>query len=1131
MWIVRLALRRPYTVAALCLVLFLMGTLCVTRMRTDVLPTIDLPVVSVIWSYPGLSAEDMERRVVYITERALSTSVDGIQRVESQSIEGIGIVKVYFQPGYDIGPAIAQINASCNSITRGLPPGMTPPTILRFNASNVPVAQLTLTGASEQELFDSAQNFMRLRLFTIPGMQTPAPFGGRSRQVTVDIDPQRLAAARLSPQDIVNAIQSSNVILPAGLARIGTTEYDVSLNGSPRRVEEFNDIPVKVEGGRTVLLGSVAHVYDGYANQTNIARVDGQRATYLTILKKSDASTLAVVEATRNMIPSLKALGPPGTEITLDFDQSVFVRAAIKSVLREALIAAGLVSLMILFFLGNWRSMLVVTTSIPVAILVGIIGLFLTGQTLNVMTLGGLALSIGMLVDDATVEVENIHRNHGQGKTITRAILDGARQVALPALAATSTLCIVFFPVVLLTGPARFLFVPLALAVVFPLAASYVLSRTLVPSLARKLMRVEDEQGHGPGHEQGRGGEANRGEEHTPPPRPSNPHGWRAKVRRVSERFNHWRDERFERFRDGYTSALSTALEHRAWVLGAFGLMVVLAVGLMVFVVGLDFFPSVDTGQMRLHVRAPAGTRIEETERRVADVETAVRDLIPASQLSIITDNIGVPISYNLAFVPSDNVASNDAEVRIELAPGHARTRGYMDTLRAELSRRFPDMQFYFQDADIVSQVLNFGVSAPVDIQVTGRNPDQTLAVAQQVVERVRRVPGAVDVRINQSYNRPTLQVDVDRQRALPLNVTERDVANSLITSLSSSLLTAPSNWVNPQTSVNYNVVVQTPLTQVSRVDQLLSTPISPANGLSTAADPGGVNAAPYLGALAQLSTTAQRASIRHETVQPVVDVQCSVSGRDLGGVARDIQHALADLKLPDRVEVHVRGQSESMFSSFGSLGLGLVLAIALVYFLLVVLFQSWKDPLIILVAVPGALVGILWMLSLTGTSLNVESFMGTIMAVGIAASNSILLVSFANEAREESKKDISAVDAAREAARTRLRPVLMTALAMILGMLPMALGLGEGGDQNAPLGRAVIGGLLVATLVTLFVVPVVYSLLRKERPALATMDEEIEREEASRDEGAEESPDEHPHEVPDLGRYAPPPTDHLLHS
>lgn len=1101
MWIVRLALRRPYTVATLCLVIFLLGTLCVTRMRTDVLPTIDLPVVSVVWNYPGLSAEDMERRVVFITERSLSTSVEGVERIESQSIAGIGIVKVYFQPGYDIGAAIAQINASCNSITRGLPPGITPPTLLRFNASNVPVAQLTLSGASEQALYDAGQNFLRVRLFTVPGLQTPAPFGGRQRQVMVDIDPRKLAAAKLSPQDVVTAIQESNVILPAGTARIGTTEFGVALNGSPARIEDFNDIPLKVEGGRTVLLGSVAHVHDGYANQTNIVRVDGQRATYLAILKKSDASTLAVVESARELLPTLKGLAPEGTELRLDFDQSVFVRAALHSVLTEALIAAGLVSLMILFFLGSWRSTLVVATSIPVAILVGIIGLFLTGQTLNVMTLGGLALAIGMLVDDATVEVENIHRNRGEGKGLTQAILDGARQVALPALAATATLCIVFFPVVLLTGPARFLFVPLALAVVFPLAASYLLSRTLVPALARKLMR---------------------GEAHGASARPRR--GWRGRLANGARRFNHWRDTRFERFQKGYGAALSTALAHRGWVLGAFGALTVIAAALMVFVVGMDFFPSVDSGQMRLHVRAPVGTRLEETERRVAEVDLALREIIPAEELALITDTIGVPTSYNLAYVQSDNVASNDAEVRVELAPGHTHVSHYLRRLREELPRRFPDLQFYFLDADIVSQVLNFGLSSPIDIQVKGRDSDKALEIAQQVAERVKRIPGAVDVRINQAYDRPTLFLEVDRQRALALDVTERDVANSLLTSLSSSLLTAPSNWVNPETSVNYSVVVQTPLEQVSSVDALLATPVSPAAGLSpaTGTTPG-ADTAPYLGTLAQLRTTTQRASIRHETAQPVVNVQCAVQDRDLGSVARDIQRAVDGIELPERMEIEIRGQSESMFTSFGSLGLGLVLAILLVYFLLVILFQSWVDPLIILTAVPGALIGILWMLSITGTSLNVESFMGTIMAVGIAVSNSILLVSFANQARQEDEgRDLSAREAVQHAAHTRLRPVLMTALAMILGMLPMALGLGEGGEQNAPLGRAVIGGLLVATCVTLFVVPVVYSLLREKAPTTLSLDEELERE-------AHEDEDDAPHGP---GPYrSPPSADHPLHS
>jgi multidrug efflux pump subunit AcrB len=1070
-WIVRLALRRPYSVITFCLVMVILGALALRRMRVDILPAIDIPVVIVVWNYPGLSAEDMEQRVIYITERALSTTVDGIARLESSSIEGVGIVRAYFQPGSDIGGAIAQIASVTSTILRVLPPGMTPPAVLRFNASNVPVAQLTLSGASEQALYDYGLNFLRLRLFTIPGLSTPAPYGGRTRQIMVDIDPAKLAAAGLSPQDVVDSIQAQNVILPAGTARIAETEYDVALNGSPSTVVEFNQIPVREVNGRPILLGDIAHVYDGYAEQTNIVRVNNLRATYLAILKKATASTLTVVDSIKEMLPRLQDSAPSGVKMRLDFDQSVFVRAAVMRVLSEAVIAAVLVSLMVLFFLGSWRATLVVSTSIPIAIICGVVGLFLSGQTLNLMTLGGLALAIGMLVDDATVEIENIERNQGMGKGLTKAILDGAHQVAVPALAATLTICIVFFPVVLLEGPAQYLFVPLALAVVFSMLASYLLSRTLVPAMARKLLRGEAHAAGPPG----------------PPPRSGR-----------AARFNAWRDRAFGRLRDAYGALLAMVLAHRARVLAAAGLLFASALALLP-VVGLDFFPRVDAGQMRLHVRAPVGLRIEETERRIAAVEDLIREVIPSSELETINDDIGIPAFYNLGFISTDNVGGQDADVLVALKPRHRPTARYQQQLRTRLGERFPDTQFYFQAADVVSQVLNFGLAAPIDIQILGRDPNAALAVARTLVDGVRQIPGTEDVRIAQVTNHPALKVDVDRQRALALGITERDVANSLLTSLSSSSLIAPSFWVNPHSGVNYVVAVQTPIDRVSTVAALRTTPVSPSAAGSLAppvptSNGSGSFQAPYLTSVASVVTSRDRSSISHLTVQPTIDVLCDVQGRDLGAVAGDIARVVHETKLPGGLEVQVRGQSDSMFTAFRRLGLGMIVAIALVYLLLVTLYQSWVDPLVIIVAIPGAGVGILWMLALTGTTLNVESFMGSIMSVGIATSNSILLVSFANDRRAADDRD--PVRAALDAGRTRLRPVLMTALAMILGMLPMALGLGEGGEQNAPLGRAVIGGLLVATVTTLFIVPVAYTLLRRAPPKKAQLDVVLEKEE-----------------------------------
>jgi multidrug efflux pump subunit AcrB len=1054
MWIVRLALRRPYTVAVLCFALLLFGALGIKSMRSDIFPVIDIPVVIVVWSYPGMSAEDMERRVVLLSERAYSTTVDGISRIESQSMTGTGILKVYFEQGADIGGAIAQITAVSQTASHNMPPGILLPSIVRYNASNVPVAQLAISSPSmtEEQIFDYALNFIRIRLFTVPGLATPAPYGGKQRQVMIDVDPASAVKHGVSTQDVVNEILNSNLILPGGSARMGTTDYDVLLNSSPDVVSDFAKIPLRSVGGATVTLGDVAQVHDGFAVQQNIVRVNGQRAAYLAILKKASASTIAVVDAARDLIPLIKATAPEGMEIKLDFDQSVFVRAAINGVLKEAIIASALVSVMILFFLGSVRSVIIVSTSIPLAIFTSLGGLFLTGQTLNIMTLGGLALAIGMLVDDATVEVENIHRNRHMGKPLTVAILDGAHQIATPAFAATLTICIVFMPVFLLFGPAKYLFWPLALSVVFAMLASYLLSRTLVPTLARMLMENEGES------------------------------------KGVWNRFNVARDRAFDKLRDFYATVLDTVLSHRAFVLVSCVAIMLLA-GLLPSRVGMDFFPEVDAGQMRLHVRAPIGLRIEETEHVVGEVEEAIRGVIKPKDLGTINDNIGVPVSYNLAFVQSDNVGGQDADILITLKEGHAPTAMYRKQIRERLGELFPNTRFYFQPADIISQVLNFGIAAPIDIEVEGKDLNQGMELAQKLRNAIQRIPGAVDVRIPQVLAHPALLVNVDRERAQRIGIEQRDVANDILTSLSSSSLVAPSFWLNPKNGVNYFVVVQTPITKAATIDDLRSTPITGTTSYMQSGAPGAA-LPPYLGAVAAVHPAQSKSLISHDAVQRIVDVQVNVEDRDLGAVARDVDDAIKGLgKLPQGVRINVRGQSESMLSSFRSLGFGLILATLLVYLLLVVLYQSWLDPFIILFAVPGAIVGVLWMLAATHTTLNVESLMGSIMSVGVAVSNSILLVNFANEVRADNP-GMDARAGALEAGRVRLRPVLMTALAMVLGMIPMALGFGEGGEQNAPLGRAVIGGLLLATFTTLFIVPTVYSLLRRKPPTKNALDE-----------------------------------------
>ncbi len=1072
MWIVELALRRPYTIAVTCFLLVVMGLIALESMQVDIFPTIDIPVVGVVWNFRGLTAEDMERRVVLINERAISETVNGVSHIESQSISGVGILKIYFQQGTDIGSAIAQISASSNTAISQMPPGMQPPVILQFNASNVPVMQLTLTSKTmpEEKIFDYGRNFIRISLFEIPGLIAPPPYGGMTRQISIDIDPKALEARGLSPKDVVTALQNSNVILPAGTARIGNVEYDVTTNSSPSTIERFNYIPVKVTGGQSILLGDVAHVSDGFSEQTNIVRVNGQRGAYIAILKKADASTLAVVQSVRDMMPEIKSVAPEGLDVNVDFDQSSFVRASIDGVVREALISSILVALLILLFLGSWRSVIIVATSIPLAIVAAIIVLKFTGNSINIMTLGGISLSIGMLVDGATVAIENIHRNRMLGKPLTMAILTGLQQILLPTAVAILAICVVFFPVALLTGPGRYLFIPMALFVVVAMIASFIVTTTAVPMLSRLLLAGEKHHDESFLHHEGEA------------PKPLG--RFAAFFRRVDQK----RDRAFQNMQHGYGRLLEKVMLNRMLSVCFAGTML----GLTLFlpsIIGTDFFPTTDTGLMKLHMRAPIGTRIEETEKQAEQVENVVHKIIPARELQTINDMIGVPpSSYNLAYVSTDNVAGMDADFLIALKSDHHPTQGYMNRLRDSLTTDFPGSIFYFQPADIVSQVLNFGLSAPLDVQVQYPDLDKAFSYAQRMQDLMKRVPGTADVNIKQALDYPTLRLGVDRVRASLVGISERDVSNSMLISLSSSQLVSPSYYVNPSNNVNYNVVVQTPFEKVNSVQDLLRTPLTSETSEHRGAqklNPLDVPKAPtqMLGNVASLTTIATPSQINHHTVQRVIDITSNVEGRDLGSVAGDIENQIGKLgTLPAGMKIAVLGQNEVMNSSFKSLGFGIVLAILLVFLLLVMFFQSWVDPFITMISVPGALVGILWMLAVTGTTINVVSLMGSIMTIGIAVSNSILVVSFANDIRVE--KGISGFEAAIEAGKTRMRPVLMTALAMIVGMIPMSLALGEGGEQNAPLARAVIGGLIVATITTLFIVPLGYSMVRKKEPS-----------------------------------------------
>ncbi|CAB3802234.1 efflux RND transporter permease subunit [Pararobbsia alpina] len=1036
MWIVNVALKRPYTFIVMAILILLATPFVLLKTPVDVLPEINIPVVSIIWSYSGLSAEDMANRITSTNERSLTTTVNNIEHIESQSLQGIAIIKVFLQPTANIQTAIAQIVAVEQAQLKQMPPGATPPLVISYSASSIPVIQLGLSSPrlSEQDLNDTALNFLRPQLVTIPGAAVPYPYGGKSRLISVDIDSRALLAKGLTPTDVVNAVNAQNLILPTGTAKIGPKEYTINMNGSPSTIEGLNDIPVRTINGATTYLREVAHVRQGFSPQTNVVRQNGQRGVLISVLKNGDASTLAIVDSLKAILPGARATLPADLKITALFDQSVFVKAAVQGVVHEALIAAALTAAMILLFLGNWRSTCIIAVSIPLSILTSLIVLHALGETINIMTLGGLALAVGILVDDATVTIENIERHLHLGTDLHEAILEGAGEIAVPALVSTLCICIVFVPMFFLTGVARYLFVPLAEAVVFAMLASYVLSRTLVPTLAMLLM----------GHAH-------------PPKEGARPN--------LFIRLYHRFDRGFERMRAAYIVVLSTLLVRRRVFAAGFLGFCVLSTGLT-FVLGEDFFPSVDSGNIRMHFRAPTGTRIEETAKLADQVEKVIREVVPPAQLVTILDNLGLPYSgINLSYSNSGTIGTLDGEIQVALSADHKPTQGYIDKLRAILPQRFPGVEFFFQPADIVTQILNFGLPAAVDVQISGADQKGNFEVASALMKKVRLIPGNVDTHIQQKLDLPTINLQMDRTRLQQLNLNANNVSQNLLVSLSGSSQTSPGFWFNSQNGVEYNLAIQTPQYQIASIDDLLRTPVSAAiNGPTQ-----------LLGNLVRFEPGSQFAVVQHYNIRPVIDLYVSVEGRDLGAVAKDVDKLVDEVRktLPRGSTITVRGQVETMRSSFVGLGIGVAMAIVLVYLLIVVNFQSWVDPLIIISALPAALAGIAWMLFLTGTHLSVPALTGAIMTMGVATANSILMVSFA---RQRLSAGVSPLTAALEAGASRIRPVLMTAFAMIIGMIPMALGLGEGAEQNAPLGRAVIGGLLFATVSTLFFVPLVFA-------------------------------------------------------
>ncbi|MHC9418533.1 efflux RND transporter permease subunit [Sphingomonas citri] len=1051
--IVRIALARPLTFIVMAILIAIVGVLAAIRTPVDIFPDIKVPVIATAWQYAGLSPDEMSGRIITPFERVLTTTVNDIDHIESQSLPGIGVVKIYFQPGADIRTATAQVTSVSQTVLKQLPPGITPPLVLNYSASTVPIVQLALSGKglSEGQMFDLASNQVRPGLVTVPGAAIPYPSGGRQRQIQIDLDPDALQSKGLSAQDVGNAIAAQNQINPAGFAKIGGFQYSVRLNNAPGSIEELNSIPVKVVGGATIYMRDVAHVRDGSAPQTNVVHVDGARSVIMTVLKNGATSTLAIVQGIKDALPKIQETLPSTLKIVPIGDQSLFVRAAVEGVVKEGAIAAALTSLMILLFLGSWRSTVIIAISIPLAILSAIIGLAVTGNTLNTMTLGGLSLAVGILVDDATVTIENINWHLEQGKPVHRAILDGAAQIVTPAFVSLLCICIVFVPMFFLPGVAGFLFVPLALAVVFAMIASFILSRTLVPTMAMYLLRPH---GAGDDHDQ----------HSAAAPASRNP----------LVRFQRGFEARFERIRTGYGGMLERVLAApKGFVIG-FLAVVLLSFGLVPFL-GQNFFPSVDAGQIAMHVRAPVGSRIEETSAEFDRIQRRIRQIIPAEELISVVDNIGLPVSsINTTYNNSGTVGPQDGDVLIQLSHDHAPTDDYVRRLREQLPRDFPGATFSFLPADITSQILNFGAPAPIDIQVAGKDAAANAAYAQKIMRRIAKIPGLADARIQQSARYPQLNVAVDRSRIGQYGLTERDVTTSLASSLAGTQQTAPVFFLNPDNGVSYPVVAQAPEYRVGSMSDLSSIPVTGASGRSQ-----------VLGGLGTIVRSNAPAVVSHYNIAPVVDIFATPAGRDLGAVAGDIRTVLDELKAeaPKGATVTLRGQYATMNSAFSGLGYGLLGAIVLIYLLIVVNFQSWLDPFVIITALPGALAGIIWMLFTTGTTLSVPALTGAIMCMGVATANAILVVSFARERLAELG---DATAAALEAGMTRFRPVLMTALAMIIGMLPMALGLGEGGEQNAPLGRAVIGGLLVATFATLMFVPVIFSLVHRRRAAAA---------------------------------------------
>jgi CzcA family heavy metal efflux pump len=1024
----------------MALVIILLTPITILRTPTDIFPDIDIPVVSVVWFYAGMSPQDMADRIVANSERGITTTVNDIEHMESQSVYGLGVIKVFFRPGTNVQGAIAQITAIGQTTVRQLPVGTTPPLIISYSASTTPIIQLGLSSKTlpEQQLFDLGQNFLRNFLATVPGAATPYPYGGKLRQIQVDLDLPKLQSYGLSPNDIVNAVNAQNLILPTGTIKLGPLEYNVEMNGTPQTIAELNDLPVKTANGSTLYMRDVAHIRDGFAPQTNIVRQDGNRGALMSIYKNGSASTLQIVAGIKNIVAIAAQSLPPELKITALFDQSLFVRASIQGVLREGLIAAALTAVMILIFLGDWRPTIVISISIPLSIFVSIIVLSAIGQTINIMTLGGLALAVGILVDDATVEIENIERNLAMGKEMRQAILDGAQQIAVPALVSTLSICIVFVPMFFLAGVAKFLFVPLAEAVSFAMLASYLLSRTLIPTLVMYIMR---------GHEH----------------RAEAPKSFLGRFQRGFER-------KFEDFRRSYERLLETTLEHRGGFVICFLVFCLLSLGLFMFL-GQDFFPQVDAGLLRLHVRARPGLRVEETARLSDQIEAVLREEIPGNELQTILDNIGLPNSgINQSYSSNGTIGSSDVEILIALDPEHHHpTAGLIRRLREVLPQRFPGVEFFFQPADIVTQILNFGLPAPIDVQVVGTDVQSSYDIAQQIANKMRHIPGAADVHVQQLLSLPTLHMDIDRTRVTQVGLTARDVAQSVLVSLSGSFQTSPNFWLNPRNGVTYSLAVQSPQYRMTSMQDLMTIPVNSQQG------------AQLMSNLVQVTPVARAATVNHYNVQSVIDVYASTQDRDLGAVAAETDKVLKtfDGKLPRGTHIVVRGQVATMRSSFFGLGVGLAGAILLVYLLIVINFQSWLDPFIIIAALPGALAGICWFLLLTRTTLSVPSLTGAVMCMGVATANSILMVSFA---REQMDEGIPALQAAVAAGYTRVRPVLMTALAMIIGMVPMALGFGEGGEQNAPLGRAVIGGLLFATVATLFFVPSVFAIFHGRR-------------------------------------------------